>query len=271
MACTAAGRALERDAGRGPFQPDLRAARPARRPFVLHAPVLQSDRAAQRGLPLPQCLDHCHGRRQAACDGVDSRRWVCRRLGRRRNLRWRRVREERRLVGFDQLSGVEVRLPGVTGTVEGIGPSRLGQLWSARPDRGTAMGKAEHRRFRRRPRQRHHLRAVCGVEQHDVSDGIAAGKRAFPPRNRGKRRRLCGAGRRLAARPHVANASGGRSFRHQADGCAQSYQPRRDAAEDPMGNSRDSVFQPLRVVCADQRRLCAARHDRPDFCRTPTE
>ena len=116
-----------------------------------------------------------------------------------------RSSRKRRRAGLYQLSAVEVRLPGVARTIEGIGPSRVRQLWLARPDRGAAVGEAEYHRIWRRSRQCHHLRPVRGIKQHDISDGVAVGQGTLPPRDRRKRGCLCRAGCRLAARPHIAN------------------------------------------------------------------
>ena len=90
---------------------------------------------------------------------------------------------------------------------------RLRQLRAARPDRGAALGAPQHRRLRRRPAARHHLRPVGGRAERDRAAGDAAQPRAV---RAGDRRRAPAT--RTGAWPLVdadarAAAAGGRRDR----------------------------------------------------------
>ena len=66
---------------------------------------------------------------------------------------------------------------------------RRRQPRAARPDRRARVGARQHRRLRRRPGQRHHLRRVGRRDEHRDPARHAPRRRAVPPRHRAERRR----------------------------------------------------------------------------------
>ncbi len=64
------------------------------------------------------------------------------------------------------------------------GRRRFRQLRPDGPAGGVAMGQVEHRRFRRRPDQRHDLRRVCWRTEHPFADRLAAGCGLVPQGDR---------------------------------------------------------------------------------------
>ena len=200
------------------------------RPFDLYADILHADQTNERGLPLPQCLDGGDGRRKPTGDGVDSRRWLSRRIVVSRNLRRRRACQKRRRVGLCQLSTLEIRIPCVAGTQHGIRTSRIGQLRAARPDRGIAVGEGKHHGFWRQSGQRDNLRSIRGVRCRQLPYGFAIGQRLLPSGHRRKRRSLRAGGLRFAGvaqRLHLLAAKPSRcgSCRIEADDRPQGLKP----------------------------------------------
>ena len=96
--------------------------------------------------------------------------------------------------------------PRASGTERGIAAQDLRQLRPARPDRGAALGEAEHRRVRRRSGQRHHRRRIRGRLERDVSDGGARGAR--PVRQGDRCRAPTWSRRRSCARRRIGGFAG---------------------------------------------------------------
>ena len=129
----------------------------------------------------------------AAGDGVDLRRGVQHGVVGRARVRRARARPHRRR----RLRLVQ--LPARRARVHRRHPLRHGraavrrQPRPPRPGRGAGVGARQHRRVRRRPRQRHDLRRVGGRHLGDDADGGARGPRPVPPGDRAEprtRRRL---------------------------------------------------------------------------------
>ena len=187
------------------------------RPALCTGPHLRRHglpRRDERGLPLPQRVDAGRqGRREAAGDVLDSRRRLSGRLGVRAASGRRAARAQGRGGGVGQSSAGRVRISRPRGADEGVGPQRVWQLRPARPGRGAAMGARQHRRIRRRPRQRHDLRRVGRIVCRQRAGGVAAGQGTDPQGDRRKRSLF------LARRWHAADPaielqrrSSGRSF-----------------------------------------------------------
>ena len=147
----------------------------------------------------------------------------------RRRAHHRRGRPARRVADrhdrphhrrVDQLPARPVRLPRrCPGSALGRG-RRERQLRPARPGGRAALGAAQHRRVRRRPGQGHDRRRVGGRLVGLRAADLAAGPRAVPRRDHGKRQlRLAEPGHRPGREPRV----------RQAGRAARTRRPRRRA------------------------------------------
>ena len=93
-------------------------------------------------------------------DGVDPRRRVLRRIRRRGAPQRRAARAKGCCRRHAQLSPRSIRLSRASGARGGITAPLRRQLRAARPDRGAAVGEAQHRALRRRSVARDDLRRI---------------------------------------------------------------------------------------------------------------
>ena len=137
--------------------------------------------ARRRGLLDAQHLESRAGRRQAAGDVLDSRRWILGWFGRDADLRRTTPRAARRCRGRDdQLSSRRARISLQPGA-DRRRRSAQRQLRYARSGGGARVGARSHQRVRRRPEQRHHLRRVSRRHERRRAARRGRGRGPLPP------------------------------------------------------------------------------------------
>ncbi len=154
LAGAAAGGALERCPACRPRRADV----PAGAAFT-HDESLLRQRGHQRRLPLPERVG-AGARREAARDRVDLRRRLQCRLRQHGELFRRGPRAQRRRAREPGVPGGRARLPRASGADTRNPATAARATTDHGPDRGPAMGAAEHRGLRRGSWQRHHRRSV---------------------------------------------------------------------------------------------------------------
>ena len=105
----------------------------------------------ERGLPVSEHLDPGQDSgRTPARHGLDSRRRLYKRIGIDAAVLGRQAGAARRRGRDHRLSTRSARLSRASGAHSRVGKEVLGQLWTARSDRGARMDTTKHRGLRRR-------------------------------------------------------------------------------------------------------------------------
>ena len=180
----AESRALDRRARRLPERPLVAAGRAL---TERHRMGSSRERGAGRGLSRPEyLLDRRERRPQAAGHGVDPRGRLHVRFRLVARVRRRKPCANRRRRRHLHQPPPQRRRPPLSRR-RGRRIGRLGERRHARHRRGVAMGAGQCRAVRRRPGQRHDLRAVGRRRQSQHARGDACGKGPVPQGHRRKR------------------------------------------------------------------------------------